>query len=119
MARLATLQPRIATLDTARVKVQRRDASFGSTDRLSRHERGYGTAWDKLRARILERDGYQCQECKRQGRLTAAREVDHIEPREDGGGDDPANLQSLCKPCHATKTSRERRARGGAVESGG
>jgi 5-methylcytosine-specific restriction protein A len=116
--KLSTLQPRLKTLNTKLPEI-RRDGSFGGTDRRSRHERGYGTEWDKLREVILKRDEYQCQACKRRGWLTAAREVDHIVPREDGGGEEPSNLQSLCKPCHAEKTRLERRARGGALAPGG
>jgi 5-methylcytosine-specific restriction protein A len=70
----------------------------------SRHERGYGAAWDKLRARILTRDKHLCQACKRKGRLTAANQVDHIKPKAKGGTDDEQNLQSLCKPCHDAKS---------------
>lgn len=37
-----------------------------------------------------------------------ATEVDHVVPRRDGGASlDPNNLQSLCKSCHAIKTSKE------------
>ena len=39
--------------------------------------------------------------------------VDHIIPKAEGGTDDESNLQSLCKPCHAAKTDREKnRGRG-------
>ena len=70
----------------------------------SRHVRGYGNKWDKLRKRIMERDGFICQSCKAKGKITLARHVDHIKPKAHGGTDDPANLQALCKPCHDTKT---------------
>lgn len=63
----------------------------------SRHERGYGGAWDKLRLRILERDGYLCQMCKAEGRVNEAKVVDHRTPKAKGGTDDMANLWSLCK----------------------
>jgi 5-methylcytosine-specific restriction protein A len=76
--------------------------------RGSRHDRGYGSEWDKLRLQILKRDGYQCQECKRQGRVTAAQDVDHIKRKKDEGTDDPSNLQSLCRPCHIAKTAAEK-----------
>lgn len=74
----------------------------------SRHERGYGTDWDKLRRRILQRDRHLCQECLRQGRAVAAKTVDHIVPKARGGTDDDYNLQSLCWPCHRSKTACER-----------
>ena len=80
----------------------------------SRHERGYGSAWVKLRLTILKRDGYLCQQCLSQGRPTPATEVDHIRPKAKGGTDDAENLQSLCNPCHYAKTRADTR-RGVAV----
>ena len=76
-------------------------------DKASRHERGYGVAWDRIRLHALKRDCYLCQECMRQGRVTEAREVDHIKPKAKGGTDDLTNLQSLCQPCHADKTAQD------------
>ncbi len=72
-------------------------------------ERGYGHAWRKLRAIILERDEGLCQECRRAGRVTVATQVDHIKPKAIGGTDDPANLAAICKPCHDEKSRREMR----------
>lgn len=71
---------------------------------LSRHLRGYGTQWDKLRVAILVRDNHLCQSCLAKGRVTAANQVDHIVPKAKQGTDDHNNLQSLCKPCHDAKT---------------
>lgn len=76
----------------------------------TRHERGYGAAWDKLRLSILARDKYLCQQCLRNGRATPLRvrprdhAVDHIKPKAKGGTDHPDNLQSLCTPCHDAKS---------------
>lgn len=71
--------------------------------------RGYGSAWVKLRARVMKRDGYLCQACAKAGRVTEATEVDHIVPKSRGGTDAGTNLQALCVPCHATKTATERK----------
>jgi len=71
-------------------------------------QRGYGHHWRILRTRILERDNGLCVECRRNGHVTTAIQVDHIVPKDQGGTDDHDNLQSLCKPCHASKTARER-----------
>lgn len=79
----------------------------------SRHDRGYGSAWDRLRETILQRDDYLCQQCLRDGRLTPLKvrpydhAVDHIIPKAKGGTDDPDNLQSLCAPCHDAKTEAD------------
>ncbi len=73
----------------------------------SRHARGYGHRWVKLRERILARDSYLCQTCAKAGRLTPATAVDHIVPKAQGGTDDPGNLAAICDPCHRAKTSAE------------
>lgn len=73
----------------------------------SRHERGYGSAWDKLRLTILTRDKHLCQPCMAEGRITPARMVDHIKAKAEGGTDDPNNLRAICPSCHADKTTQE------------
>lgn len=74
----------------------------------SRHERGYGTLWDKLRPMIKARDKGLCQQCLRNGRAVSGTTVDHIKAKAHGGTDDPANLELLCWPCHRAKTAKER-----------
>lgn len=76
----------------------------------SRHERGYGSAWDKLREQILQRDKYicRCDECQRLGLIKEATHVDHIIAKAHGGTDDPSNLRAINKECHKKKTARER-----------
>ena len=76
-------------------------------DRRSRHERGYGTAWDKLRKQAMTRDDWLCQPCLRKGRATPATECDHITPKSQGGTDDLDNLQAICTDCHKAKTAQE------------
>lgn len=86
-------------------------ASGWQDDRLrgTSTERGYGAEWRKLRARVLGRDAGLCQPCLKAGRLTLAREVDHIISKAAGGTDEVENLQSICLACHRTKTARESR----------
>lgn len=71
-------------------------------------QRGYGSQWRKIRAIVLVRDNYLCQECLKQGLFVTATTVDHITPKAHGGSDDLTNLQSLCNSCHKFKTARER-----------
>lgn len=70
--------------------------------------------WQALRARHLAlqprcvgllADGSQCGRSDR-------REVDHIRPHGNNLAlfFDPANLQTLCRPCHSRKTGFERAA---------
>lgn len=74
----------------------------------TRQQRGYGRSWEIIRAQILVRDKYLCQNCRRHGIATKATSVDHIIPKAHGGTDDNYNLESLCWPCHRTKTATER-----------
>jgi 5-methylcytosine-specific restriction protein A len=75
--------------------------------KTSRHARGYGSKWVKLRALIMQRDSYLCQPCWRKGRPTPATSVDHIKPKAMGGTDDPSNLECTCDDCHKAKTKAE------------
>lgn len=80
----------------------------------SSHERGYGAAWRKRRAFVLQRDRYlcQCSECKRLRRIRPAHEVDHIIPRAaaikigwtEERMESSANLQAINRDCHKLKT---------------
>jgi 5-methylcytosine-specific restriction protein A len=74
----------------------------------SASSRGYGSAWRKLRNRIMQRDNELCQVCIKRNLLTKAREVDHILSKADGGTDDESNLQSICLACHSRKSIEER-----------
>jgi 5-methylcytosine-specific restriction protein A len=72
-----------------------------------------GRPWRRKRTQVLERDGYLCRPCKRKGRTTTAKEVDHITAISNGGDDDISNLESICLACHRIKTARDRRGGGG------
>ncbi len=64
-------------------------------------DNGSTSQWRKIRARILQRDGYTCQHCGMEGNS-----VDHIVPRSAGGGDHDWNLQTLCTSCNSAKGGR-------------
>jgi len=49
-----------------------------------------------LRTRVLERDGWRCQECGSMEGL----EVHHMKPRSRLGDDVIDNLMTLCAGCH-------------------
>ena len=61
-----------------------------------------GRHWHELAGKVRERDDYRCQRCGAWGK-----EVDHKVPVAEGGGNDPANLQVLCRRCHKKKTRAE------------
>jgi len=71
--------------------------------RESAAKRGYDAKWRRLREIVLERDPL-CRECKRQGRIEMATDVDHIKALASGGTNAMSNLQSLCHACHSRKT---------------
>lgn len=83
--------------------------------KTSRHERGYGSEWDKLRRQILERDKGLCQPCRRAGRARPATQVDHIVSKakaktmrwSEARVNAETNLQAICKSCHDEKTLAE------------
>jgi 5-methylcytosine-specific restriction protein A len=71
--------------------------------------RGYSSDWRIVRVHALRRDNYLCVACLRDGIATLALDVDHITPITTAPDRrlDLTNLQSLCRPCHVTKTRRE------------
>jgi 5-methylcytosine-specific restriction protein A len=70
---------------------KRQDERRGSST-----QRGYGAQWREIRDRVLA-DRPLCERCGRK-RATL---VHHILPKQQGGSDDPINLQALCDLCHA------------------
>ncbi|MCP3681834.1 MAG: HNH endonuclease [bacterium] len=83
--------------------------AWASNKGKSRHERGYGSRWDKLRLKVLKRDRYLCMVCRHDGILTKANQVDHIINKAQGGTDNSDNLQAICDNCHTKKTNVEKR----------
>lgn len=58
--------------------------------------------WRRKRETVLRRDEYQCRDCIRYGKTTAAKTVHHVYPIEQypEHGLNSANLISLCNKCH-------------------
>jgi diadenosine tetraphosphate (Ap4A) HIT family hydrolase/5-methylcytosine-specific restriction endonuclease McrA len=59
-----------------------------------------------LKYEILKRARFRCELCGVSADVRAL-EVDHIVPRNQGGTDDPDNLQALCYSCNAMKRDRD------------
>ncbi len=71
----------------------------------SRRAKYQSSEWLALRLYVLKRDRYLCQECQRQGRLTAVSryaQVHHIRAAvaADDVLCDAAGLETLCPGCH-------------------
>lgn len=71
--------------------------------RPSPSRRGYDRIWQKLRLIHLAEHPL-CVHCQRDGRITVATQVHHIQPLSAGGTNARENLQSLCDSCHSRVT---------------
>ena len=63
----------------------------------------FAKEFDEIRPSILERDGYKCTECGGNKNL----HVHHIVHKSKGGTNNPDNLITLCKWCHAERHKDE------------
>ena len=68
--------------------------------------RRYGRSWQRLRAAYLTAHPL-CVMCLVEGKCVPAVLVHHRLPLADGGGNDEANLQALCQPCHSAHHARD------------
>lgn len=105
MTRLKTLKPRVQLAGSRLPVIQ---PGSWRTDKQTSAQRGYGYKWQKARERFLAEHPL-CVYCEREGRVTAATVVDHIEAHR---GDeqrfwDQSNWQALCAPCHSSTKQRE------------
>ncbi|EHL65438.1 HNH endonuclease [Cloacibacillus evryensis] len=76
---------------------------YNKYDRAPGSNKRYGRSWKRIRDRFIMAHPL-CEECRKQGRLTAAEEVHHILPLSKGGSNAQANLMALCKSCHSRIT---------------
>lgn len=70
-----------------------------------------GYEWRQRRKECYERDNWTCQECGVHctSRGKTKIQAHHIVSRRSGGGDDLANLVTLCMSCHHRREHAERR----------
>lgn len=101
---LAVLKPRVAWLN------QDRAAASRARDRVVTWRWKYKTkAWRQLRWRVLLRDLFTCQMCKRTEADTSQLVGDHkvAHKGDDALFFDEANVWCLCKACHDSVKQRE------------
>jgi 5-methylcytosine-specific restriction endonuclease McrA len=55
-------------------------------------------AYERLRQRVLRRDGFRCQSCGTMSNL----QIHHKQFRSQSGDDSEDNLITLCSACHAS-----------------
>ena len=61
------------------------------------------TAWKRMREQILRRDNFECQHCKKKGKVTTQNlQVHHIKEVKQYPelGLEPSNLITICARCH-------------------
>jgi len=87
---LTSIEKRVTTLNTTRASPV--------------VKRIVGRELQRIRDRIMLRDGYSCRVC---GRTTTDLEIDHVTPLGDGGAESDYNRQCLCYECHNEKTNHE------------
>ena len=63
---------------------------------MSWHDGGRPRQWDRIRRKVLDRDGWRCQKCGGPGKL----HVHHKRELRRGGSNDLSNLKTLCRDCH-------------------
>jgi 5-methylcytosine-specific restriction enzyme A len=94
--------------------------------RGNRHERGYGTEWEKTRERIKQRAKGLCEPHMAEGLVHPGNECDHITSKAEAKAlgwttqqiEAEENLQWCCTDYHREKTAHESlsayKSRGGA-----
>lgn len=60
----------------------------------------------RTRHKVLERDGFRCQDCGASPAMGAVLEVDHTIPVSKGGTNEMSNLRTLCADCNRGKSDR-------------
>ncbi|HED5889191.1 TPA: HNH endonuclease [Salmonella enterica] len=93
--KLKTLRPRLATVNTNRIKPMN-----------SERRRVSGSARVSAKRRVFRRDGGLCCMCGAVVDLHDS-QLDHRQAVQFGGSNDDANLWTLCRPCHEAKSKRE------------
>ncbi|MFD2752393.1 HNH endonuclease [Virgibacillus siamensis] len=80
---------------------------------MARHPEIYATPeWKESRLIAIQKANGLCEECIKQGKIEAGKEVDHIIELTDDNKHDwniaynPDNLQYLCASCHNVKHGR-------------
>lgn len=78
----------------------------GKWQKYTKTNRVSGRPLQRARTKLFW-DEPLCRPCKRNGKVALATIRDHIIPLTEGGTEDEANIQPICRPCHIAKTLEE------------
>ena len=95
MLDIAGPSPYRAMLECRKAALERR--AFRILPSVAERERCDPETWALISGAVRARDSYHCQGCGTNAQVA----VHHIVPVASGGSDDPQNLITLCKTCHA------------------
>ncbi len=73
---------------------------YEQNDRDPLHSKRYGRNWQSIRKAYVAAHPLS-ERCAKAGRYVPDEDVHHLKPLRDGGTNDPDNLMSLCRKCHA------------------
>ena len=65
-----------------------------------------GNYQQRITEQVYREKGRLCWQCKREGKRTPARTVDHVLARSRGGGDEMRNLEPMCSRHNLSKGAR-------------
>lgn len=82
------------------------DRNYEKYQRDPALKKRYGRSWKRIRDRYIAEHPL-CEQCEKNGRITPAQEVHHIQPLSRGGTNEYGNLMALCTSCHSEITARE------------
>ena len=79
-------------------------------DKVRKSDLRAGKSWEVLRAEVLERDEWLCKECGSETGLDIHHKTPLRKFEDKVAGNNPRNLITLCRSCHADAETEYRRA---------
>ncbi len=101
-----------------RIRELRDEKGMQIRSRVERHDLEPGTKWARLRAEVLDRNGFTCQMCglspgdidPATGRKVRLH-LGHIKDKSLGGKDELSNLRALCSTCNQARRTSQVKSR--------
>lgn len=90
--------------------IERTGYKYKKNYALNKYEKFYSSKqWQEMRAYILARDNYLCQDCLKNNKIVNARQVHHIDFLTHNWDKrlDEDNLVSLCNDCHKKRHGKK------------